>query len=256
MAKGPIDTRGIPENHRNASSEQPTPPDVGTNDKNAEITTNYNGNASICYYDDTDPTNNYGQNIKSNGGVSTTNSGNSTDYKGEGQHQQHAGTIGVSTNAQSENNSGTHSKNTVGDKPGSGNKGCEVRGNNYCGTGGKKMCAGSNMEGMVLNNRNNNYKSISGNVKQRTKGNESRSVEGDSSHHTGKSRYDTVGGEYGIHLPSGNMDVQLDSGKSRIDASQEILLTCGSSYIMIRPDRIEIVADRIDLNPAAKEYAD
>ena len=258
MAKGPVDSRGIPENHPNAQSEQRTPSNVGTDAVNAQIKVDYNGEASTKYYDDTDPTNNYGQEIKSNGGVSTTNSGNSTDYKGEGQHQQHAGTCGDSTNAQRENNCGTHSKNTVGDKPGSnsGNKGCEVRGNNYCGTGGKKMCAGSNMEGMVLNNRNNNYKSISGNVKQRTKGNESRSVEGDSSHHTGKSRYDTVGGEYGIHLPSGNMDIQLDSGKLRIDASQEILLTCGSSYIMIRPDRIEIVADRIDLNPAAKEYAD
>ena len=258
MAKGPIDSRGTPINHPNTQSEQPTPDDVGTDAKNAQITTCYNGDASICYYDDTDPTNNYSQNIKCNGGVRTTHSGNSTDYKGDGQHQQHCGTCGTSTNAQTENNCGTHSKNTVGDKPGrnSGNKGCEVRGNNYCGTGGKNMCAGSGMEGMVLNNRNNHHQSISGNVRKRIKGNESCSTEGDSSHHTGKSRYDTVGGEYGIHLPSGNMDVQLDSGKARIDASQEILLVCGSSYIFIRPNRIEIVADRIDLNPAAKEYAD
>jgi len=258
MAKGPIDSRGAPINHRNVRSENKTPTDVGTNVRNAEVMTKNNGRASVFYYDDDYPTNNYSQTIECNGGVCTTHSGNSTDYKGDGQHQQHCGTCGTSTNAQTENNSGTHSKNTVGDKPGrnSGNKGCEVRGNNYCGTGGKNMCAGSGMEGMVLNNRNNHHKSISGNVRKRTKGNECCSVEGDSSHHTGKSRYDTVGGEYGIHLPSGNMDVQLDSGKARIDASQEILLVCGSSYIFIRPNRIEIVADRIDLNPAAKEYAD
>lgn len=258
MAKGSSKTRGLQKDDEYAQSEQRTPRNVGTNDINAQITTNYNGDASISYYDDTNPERNYSQQIKSNGGVSTVHSGNSTDYKGDGQHQEHAGTRGTSSNAQTENNSGTHSKNTVGDKPGgnSGNKGCEVRGNNYCGTGGKNMCAGSGMEGMVLNNRNNHHQSISGNVRKRIKGNESCSTEGDSSHHTGKSRYDTVGGEYGIHLPSGNMDVQLDSGKARIDASQEILLVCGSSYIFIRPNRIEIVADRIDLNPVAKEYAD
>lgn len=251
MANGPIDSRGIPKDHPNAQSEQRTPDNVGTDAINAQVTTYYNGEALTSFYNVNDPTNNYGQQIKSNGGVSTTHSGNSTDYKGPGQHQEHAGTSGKSSNAQTENNSGTHSKNTVGDKPGpdSGNKGSEVRGNDYCATGGKKLCVGKDLEGTVLNNRNNNYKSISGNVKQRTKGNESRSVEGDSSHHTGKSRYDTIGGEYGIHLPSGNMDCQLDSGKARISASQEILLICGSSYVKILPDKIEIVATRIDLNP-------
>lgn len=258
MAKGSIESRGIPKNHRHAQSEQPTPDDVGTDVRNAEITTNYNGDACTKYYDDDDPTNNYSQNIKSNGGVCTTHSGNSTDYKGDGQHQEHAGTRGTSSNAQTENNSGTHSKTTVGDKPGpkSGDEGNETRRHRYKGTGGKDLSAGSGLTGTVTNNRNNHHQSISGNVRKRTKGNECCSVEGDSSHHTGKSRYDTVGGEYGIHLPSGNMDVQLDSGKARIDASQEILLVCGSSYIFIRPNRIEIVADRIDLNPVAKEYAD
>jgi hypothetical protein len=256
MAKGPIDSRGIPKDHPNAQSEQRTPSDVGTDAKNAQMAAYFSGYSSRHYYDDTEPTNNYGQQIRSNGGVSTTHSGNSTDYKGPGQHQEHAGTSGKSTNAQTENNSGTHSKTTVGDKsgPNSGNKGCEVRGHEYRGNGGKKMCAGSGLTGEVVDNRNNNYKSISGNVKQRTKGNESRSVEGDSSHHTGKSRYDTVGGEYGIHLPSGNMDVQLDSGKARISASQEILLICGSSYVKILPTRIEIVANRIDLNPLIEYY--
>ena len=250
MANGPIYSRGIPQDDPNAQSEKKTPSNVGTNAINAQITTNYNGDASISYYDDTDPTNNYGQQIKSNGGVSTVHSGNSTDYKGPGQHQEHAGTSGKSSNAQTENNSGTHSKITVGDNPiVPGQRGTEISGADFKGVGGPTRYVGSGQKGDVTNNRNNNYKSISGNVKQRIKGNESRSTEGDSSHHTGKSRYDTVGGEYGIHLPSGNMDVQLDSGKARISASQEILLICGSSYVKILPNRIEIVADRIDLNP-------
>lgn len=251
MAKGSIKSRGIPKDDEHSQSEKRTPSNVGTNAINAQITTYFNGDASISYYDDTDPTNNYSQNIKSNGGVSTVHSGHSTNNRGNGQYQEHAGTSGKSSNAQTENNSGTHSKTTVGDKdgPNSGNEGKETRGNRYTATGGKNMCAGSNMEGTVLNNRNNNYKSISGNVKQRIKGNDIRSTEGDSSHHTGKSRYDTIGGEYGIHLPSGNMDCQLDSGRARISASQEILLICGSSYVKILPNKIEIVATRIDLNP-------
>ncbi len=97
--------------------------------------------------------------------------------------------------------------------------------------------------------KNNRDQITSGNVNKKHTGSETNSIEGDCSHHTGKCRYDTIGGEYGIHLPSGNMDVQLDSGKARISASQEILLICGSSYVKILPNRIEIVADRIDLNP-------
>jgi len=105
--------------------------------------------------------------------------------------------------------------------------------------------------------QNNNERVTSGNDNEKVTGSKNCSVEKDCFHSTGESRYDIVkNGEYGINVQSGNMDIQLDSGKARIDASQEILLTCGSSYIMIRPDRIEIVADRIDLNPAAKEYAD
>ena len=105
--------------------------------------------------------------------------------------------------------------------------------------------------------KTNNEQVTQGNDNEKVTGSKNCSVEGDCFNSTGESRYDIVkNGEYGINVQSGNMDIQLDSGKARIDASQEILLTCGSSYIMIRPDRIEIVADRIDLNPAAKEYAD
>jgi hypothetical protein len=97
--------------------------------------------------------------------------------------------------------------------------------------------------------KNNRNQITSGNINRKHTGSETTSLEGDLSHHTGKSRYDTIGGEYGIHLPSGNMDCQLDSGRARISASQEILLICGSSYVKILPNKIEIVATRIDLNP-------
>ena len=98
--------------------------------------------------------------------------------------------------------------------------------------------------------QNNKQKVTSGNDNEKVTGSKNFSVEGDSFHSTGESRYDIVkNGEYGINVQSGNMDVQVNSGKARISASQEILLICGSSYVKILPNRIEIVADRIDLNP-------
>jgi hypothetical protein len=80
--------------------------------------------------------------------------------------------------------------------------------------------------------QNNKEKVTSGNDNEKVTGSKNFSVEGDSFHSTGESRYDIVkNGEYGINVQSGNMDVQVNSGKARISASQEILLICGSSYV-------------------------
>ena len=63
MAKGPIESRGIPKDHPNAQSEQRTPRNVGTDAINAQIAVYFNGDASISYYDDTNPEKNYSQQI-------------------------------------------------------------------------------------------------------------------------------------------------------------------------------------------------
>ena len=98
--------------------------------------------------------------------------------------------------------------------------------------------------------QNNKQKVTSGNDNEKVTGSKNCSVEGDCFNSTGESRYDIVkNGEYGINVQSGNMDCQVDSGRARISASQEILLICGSSYVKILPNKIEIVATRIDLNP-------
>jgi len=157
-------------------------------------------------------------------------------------------------NANDDNNVGGNSKSGVGKECG-----CEVK-KNYARAVGEnevKITNGNIVSATSQGSQNNKQKVTSGNDNEKVTGSKNFSVEKDSFHSTGESRYDIVkNGEYGINVQSGNMDVQLDSGKARISAAQEILLICGSSYIMIRPDRIEIVADRIDLNPAAKEYAD
>jgi len=156
-------------------------------------------------------------------------------------------------NANDDNNVGKNSKCGVGEECGH-----ETKRNHLTAVGDTEFKLAKRMVGVTpKTSQNNNERVTSGNDNEKVTGSKNCSVEGDCFHSTGESRYDIVkNGEYGINVQSGNMDIQLDSGKARIDASQEILLTCGSSYIMIRPDRIEIVADRIDLNPAAKEYAD
>ena len=159
----------------------------------------------------------------------------------------------TTTNANGDNNFGKNSKCGVG-----GECGHETKRNHLTAIGDTEFKLAKRMVGVTpKTSQNNNERVTSGNDNEKVTGSKNCSVEKDCFHSTGESRYDIVkNGEYGINVQSGNMDIQLDSGKARIDASQEILLTCGSSYIMIRPDRIEIVADRIDLNPAAKEYAD
>jgi len=98
--------------------------------------------------------------------------------------------------------------------------------------------------------KTNNEQVTQGNDNEKVTGSKNCSVEGDCFNTTGESRYDIVkNGEYGINVQSGNMDCQVDSGRARISASQEILLICGSSYVKILPNKIEIVATRIDLNP-------
>ena len=149
-------------------------------------------------------------------------------------------------NANDDNNVGKNSKKTVKVE-----SGCETGNNDVKIVGGTKVVMAKNSVDVTpKSSQNNKQKVTSGNDNEKVTGSKNFSVEKDSFHSTGESRYDIVkNGEYGINVQSGNMDVQLDSGKARISAAQEILLICGSSYVKILPNRIEIVADRIDLNP-------
>ena len=150
-------------------------------------------------------------------------------------------------NANDDNNVGKNSKTGVGEECGR-----EVKTNDVKAVGKieAKIINGDTVDVTPKSSQNNKQKVTSGNDNEKVTGSKNFSVEGDSFHSTGESRYDIVkNGEYGINVQSGNMDVQLDSGKARISASQEILLICGSSYVKILPNRIEIVADRNDLNP-------
>lgn len=150
------------------------------------------------------------------------------------------------TNANDDTNVGGNRKKTVKVDSGS-----ETGNNDVMVVGGTKVTmAKDNVEFTPKRSQNNKQKVTSGNDNEKVTGSKNCSVEGDCFNSTGESRYDIVkNGEYGINVQSGNMDCQVDSGRARISASKEILLICGSSYVKILPDSIEIVANRIDLNP-------
>jgi hypothetical protein len=100
--------------------------------------------------------------------------------------------------------------------------------------------------------KTNNEQVTQGNDNEKVTGSKNFSVEGDYFHSTGESRYDVVkNGEYAVHVQNGTLDV-LSKKTVRITGDERVILTCGSSYILMLPNKIEIVADRVDINPSTK----
>jgi len=146
--------------------------------------------------------------------------------------------------------------NTLGCRKGTvvGECGDEVGKNCSRAVGGTctTVVKGPNNDVTPPGSKNNRNQITSGNVNKKHTGSESISVEGDYFHSTGESRYDVVkNGEYAIHVQNGTLDV-LSKKTVRITGDERVILTCGSSYILLLPNRIEIVADRVDINPSAK----
>ena len=108
------------------------------------------------------------------------------------------------------------------------------------------------VKGVIGASKTNNERVTQGNDNEKVTGSKNFSVEGDYFHSTGESRYDVVkNGEYAIHVQNGTLDV-LSKKTFRITGDERVILTCGSSYILMLPNRIEIVADKVDINPSAK----
>ena len=146
-------------------------------------------------------------------------------------------------------NVGKNSKTGVGKESGR-----EVKTNDLKAVGGieAEIINGDTVSVTPKSSQNNKQKVTSGNDNEKVTGSKNFSVEGDSFHSTGESRYDVVkNGEYAIHVQNGTLDV-LSKKTFRITGDERVILTCGSSYILMLPNRIEIVADRVDINPSAK----
>lgn len=89
-------------------------------------------------------------------------------------------------------------------------------------------------------------------VSDHNDGNHHINVDGDYVRYTGGTKYDYVGGEYGIYLPTGNFDIKLDKGKYQIHCGSDIIiksdtkitLQVGNSSIVITPTDINIIASQ------------
>jgi hypothetical protein len=153
------------------------------------------------------------------------------------------------TNANDDKNVGKNSKSGVKKE-----RGRETGNNDVKAVGGNIFTAANGPITTVtaIGSQNNKEKVTSGNDNEKVTGSKNCSVEKDCFHSTGKSRYDVVkNGEYAIHVQNGTLDV-LSKKTVRITGDERVILTCGSSYILMLPNRIEIVADKVDINPSAK----
>lgn len=88
--------------------------------------------------------------------------------------------------------------------------------------------------------------------------NDHTNTEGDSITFMRGTKYQQIRGEYGVHLPEGNMDFQAESGKARIKTSQkitidsdtEIEIVVGSSSITLKPGEIVIKSSAVKFEKA------
>lgn len=145
----------------------------------------------------------------------------------------------------------TDRQNTAGDS------GKESGGDVYDGAGGKKI-GGSKDDSFENNSGGNTYKTSSGDQITEHTGGQFTSIDGDRVDGIKGNKITMIGeGDYGINVQSGNMDIQIDSGKKRIKAGNDILIESdtkitfkvGGSTIVIEPSKITIVSDRVDINP-------
>ncbi len=93
-----------------------------------------------------------------------------------------------------------------------------------------------------------------GTLQDNNDGDQHHNVLGDKVTFIQGTKYEQISGEKGTHLPSGNMDTQLDGGKYRVKAADDILiesdskitLKVGSSTIVIEASKITITSAEID----------
>ena len=160
------------------------------------------------------------------------------------------------------NESGSHSDDSAG-KTGRktiwAENGTTSGGDSLGGTGGRRVriaAAGSSEN--VVGSSGDEYQYTSGDRTVRHDGNQFHHNDQDFMSTTGGTKYEVVkDGEWGLHVQSGNFDIQVDSGQGRMFVQQPLLIESptkitfkvGGSTITMEPGQITLVSDRIDHNP-------
>ena len=131
----------------------------------------------------------------------------------------------------------------------------ETAGNKYEGGGGTKIEA--TKDSQINHSDGDGFHVTEGNLITDHTGSVNHNYTGDLVQQVTGHKVDMINGEYGVHISSGNYDMQLDDGKARVRASNDILiesdtkitLKVGGSTITITPSNITINSARVDINP-------
>ena len=218
-----------------------------------------NGRYQIAYADPDKPNESFDQTFNHDGsnktnlaldgkdeGVSFSLENHSIGYSKGGKTTTSEGHSDNRSRSSRENNEGGKNLNVAGDngKAVGGSDSSSSGGGRAIGTSGKSQA--------------DNYRYVSGDNTVRYDGNEFVHRDGSSMTTIGDTKYEVVkGGEWGLHVQSGNFDIQVDSGQGRLFVQQPLLVESptkitfkvGGSTITMEPGQITLVSARIDHNP-------
>jgi len=131
----------------------------------------------------------------------------------------------------------------------------ETAGNKYNGGGGVSV-SGTNGS-QITHSDGDVFHTSEGNIVTDHTGSVNHNYTGDFVDQVTGHKVNMIKGEYGINISEGNFDVQIDAGKARMYASDDILiesgtkltLKVGDSTIVIEPSKITIKSAKVDINP-------
>lgn len=136
-----------------------------------------------------------------------------------------------------------------------GSRSSETAGDSYSGGGGHQVTGSGDSQ--VSHSSGDVLATTEGNHTTQHDGNVHHSMNGDMVNQITGNKHEIITGEWGLNNQGGNMDVQVDAGKMRLFAGNDILvesatniiLKVGGSTITITPSGIVIKASKVDINP-------
>lgn len=141
----------------------------------------------------------------------------------------------------------------------SGTNRSTVAGSEHSETGGNKYTAGGGVsisgfnDSVIHHSSSDGFHTTEGDIVTDHTGNVNHNISGDCVDQVTGNKMTMIGGEWGVHLSGGNLDFQLDSGKGRLRASDDILiesdskitLKVGSSTIVIESSQITVTSGAV-----------
>jgi type VI secretion system secreted protein VgrG len=131
----------------------------------------------------------------------------------------------------------------------------ETAGNKYSGGGG--VCVVGTKGSQITHSDGDVFHVSEGNIVTDHTGSVNHNYTGDFVDQVNGNKVNMIKGEYGVNISEGNYDMQIDAGKARMWASDDILiestskitLKVGGSTIVIEPSVITIKSAKVDINP-------